>query len=330
MAKHHSQRDEIIYLFEQGSIPPDKIEAALRRTKVLPNISAWWQFIDHLFLWLGALSLTFSMLFFIAFNWDEIGRFAKFGLLELSIVLAVMAYYRFDKNGLAGKISLLAATILLGVLLAFFGQTYQTGADPWQLFFYWALLMLPWALIGRFPAIWMLWFLLLNLSLLLYHDAFRSRLWFLFDYDSSAFWLAFIFNTVALAVWEILSERWYWLSERWAARTLAVIGGTTITWLTLFDILEIDKVANFSGLAWVIWLATLFFVYRVVKQDLFILAGGCLSGIVVLVFITGRALFDTTGLGDAFANYLLLSILILVLGSGSAKWLNKTHKAWQQ
>ncbi len=43
-----------------------------------------------------------------------------------------------------GKAALLLATLLLGVFLALFGQTYQTGADPWQLFANWALLILPW------------------------------------------------------------------------------------------------------------------------------------------------------------------------------------------
>jgi len=34
----------------------------------------------------------------------------------------------------------MVSTILVGVLLALVGQTYQTGADTWQLFFYWAIL----------------------------------------------------------------------------------------------------------------------------------------------------------------------------------------------
>jgi hypothetical protein len=37
----------------------------------------------------------------------------------------------------------LLALLNIGGLFAYFGQTYQTGADPWQLFSLWAALSLP-------------------------------------------------------------------------------------------------------------------------------------------------------------------------------------------
>ena len=37
----------------------------------------------------------------------------------------------------------LLAMLGMGALFAYFGQTYQTGADPWQLFALWAALSLP-------------------------------------------------------------------------------------------------------------------------------------------------------------------------------------------
>ncbi|MCL1477646.1 MAG: DUF2157 domain-containing protein [Marinobacter sp.] len=67
-----------------------------------------------------------------------------------------------------GKVALLSTGLLLGGLLALFGQTYQTGADPWQLFFVWMLLLTPFALIGRFAPLWVLWAVLVNLALTLY------------------------------------------------------------------------------------------------------------------------------------------------------------------
>ena len=43
------------------------------------------------------------------------------------------------------RIALLGLLALLGIggLFAYFGQTHQTGADPWQLFALWAALVLP-------------------------------------------------------------------------------------------------------------------------------------------------------------------------------------------
>ena len=51
----------------------------------------------------------------------------------------------------------LAALLATGALFAYFGQTYQTGADPWQLFALWALLTLPLALAARSDALWLPW-----------------------------------------------------------------------------------------------------------------------------------------------------------------------------
>ncbi len=40
------------------------------------------------------------------------------------------------------------------ILLAVYGQTYQTGADPYELFFGWAILIIGWVAISRFAPLW--------------------------------------------------------------------------------------------------------------------------------------------------------------------------------
>lgn len=64
--------------------------------------------------------------------------------------------------------AVLLATLALGGLLAFVGQTYQTGADAWQLFATWAALALLWALAARRDAMWALWLLITGLGLALW------------------------------------------------------------------------------------------------------------------------------------------------------------------
>ena len=321
-----SPRNQITELIEQGIIPAEKIGDALSVAKVVPDGMAWRTFIDHLLLWLGGLALAFAAMFFIAYNWSDIGRFARFGMVEVLMVLAIAAYWKFGGHTVAGKVSLLMATIFLGVLLALYGQTYQTGADPWQLFFNWALLMLPWALIGRFPAIWIVWVALINLSIVLYHQAFRGVFSAMIGSDTSMLWLVFCFNTLALAVWEFLSGTWHWLSERWAVRLMAAGSGVPITWLALNAIFkELGEVNLLAGLVWAIWLAALYFIYRKIKPDLFMLAGGCLSGIVVLVSFLLRHILE-----DYFAgSFLFLALVVIGLGTGAAIWLRNIHRAWQ-
>jgi len=319
-----SARNQIIALIEQDRIPPDKMRAALSITKVAPDGPSWRIFIDYLLLWLGGLALAFAAMFFIAYNWNDLGRFAKFGMMEGLIVLAVLAYWKLDKDKVAAKIFLLMASVFLGVLLALYGQTYQTGADPWQLFFTWALLMLPWAIIARFPAIWMLWLGLINLSIILFHMTFRNALWMMFDSEMDMLWSVFIFNTLALVAWELLENKWVWLAQRWATRLLAVVSGTAITWLVMYAIFDHRQGDAVTALIWVFWLAGLYIVYRVKKPDLFMLAGGCLSSIVVVISFLGRHMLDHLDAG----SFLLLALLIIGLGTGAAIWLRNVHREW--
>lgn len=317
----HSSRHLLINLIERGAIPLSKIAGALAVAGVTPDGKAWRVFIGRLLLWLGALALAFAVMFFVAYNWNEIGRFAKFGLVEASIALAVLAYWKFGAGTVTGKLSLLVATILLGVLLALYGQTYQTGADPWQLFFTWSILMLPWAIVGRFAAIWMVWIALINLSIVLYYQTFSGMLWIMFGGDTEMLWLVFLFNLLVLAVWESLSGRWNWLAERWAVRLVAIGGGVPITLLALYAIFD-QHSGVLAGLAWVLWLAGVYLVYRKGKPDLFMLAGGCLSGIVVLVAFLSKHILKS---GDASA-FLFISLVVIGLGASSAIWLKKLHR----
>ena len=320
-----SSRSQIINLLEQGVIPPDKIDDALAATAITPDASAWKTFIDHLLLWLGGLALAFAAMFFIAYNWNDIGRMTKFGMVEVLIILAVLAYWKLGDQAVAGKVALLVATIFLGVLLALFGQTYQTGADPWQLFFTWALLMMPWAIVGRFPAIWMVWIVLINLSIVLYHQAFRGVFGLMLDPENHMFWLTFAFNTLALMAWEILSKPWPWLAERWAIRMLAVGSGAPLTWLVIYGIVDRENGLVLAGLVWAIWMAVMVFVYKKKRPDLFMLAGCCLSGIVVLVTFLGRHLLWN---GEA-GGFLILALAVIGLGAGAAVWLRNVHREWQ-
>ncbi len=320
-----SPRSQIIEFIEQGAIPAEKIDAALTAVKVAPDGKSWRTFIDHLLLWLGGLALAFAVMFFIAYNWKDIGHFAKFGMVEGCIVLAIVAYCKLGKDTTASKVSLLIATICLGVLLALYGQTYQTGADPWQLFFNWALLMLPWALIGRFPAIWIVWVVLINTSIVLYYHTFQGTFWFLPNSDTGVLWLTFCFNTLSLVVWEFSKNIWRWLSERWAIRLLAIGSGVPVTMLVLQAIFLHNDSSLISGLVWVIWLASMFFVYRKVISDLFMLAGCCLSGIMVSVSFLGKYL-----LKDVFPGGLLfLALVVIGMGAGAAFWLKNVHQESQ-
>jgi hypothetical protein len=142
-----------------------------------------------------------AAVFFIAFSWDALGRFGQFAGAQLLILAAVALYWRLGTVKVTAQVALLVAALLLGALLALYGQTYQTGADPWQLFAAWALLMLPWAAVGRFAPLWLLWLLLLNLSAALYYGARFGLLGVAFASKDDLVWLLFA-RTAWPVAWE--------------------------------------------------------------------------------------------------------------------------------
>jgi uncharacterized membrane protein len=123
----------------------------------------------------GMSALAASLIFFIAANWQAMGVLGHFALVQ-SVVLASVgvAWWKAPSREHAGAASgvftgaLMLATLASGAFLALFGQTYQTGADVYELFFAWALLTLPFALAGMLGALWAVWICILNSALALW------------------------------------------------------------------------------------------------------------------------------------------------------------------
>lgn len=109
-----------------------------------------------------AVLLGAGLIFFVAANWQVQSRGFKLLLLQGAVLAPVLAAWAWPR---ARAALLLLATLALGALLAFVGQTYQTGADAWQLFALWALLALPWVLLARADGFWAAWILIAGTAL---------------------------------------------------------------------------------------------------------------------------------------------------------------------
>src|SRR5262245_26788015 len=141
-----SARDEVLEWAEQGRIRPGHLRAALEVCRVLPSSAAWRDFLDRLLLWTGAVFLAAAVVFFLAYNWSELGRLGKLAIAELAVVVGMGFVWRLGLDRSAGRAALLATSLLLGALFALIGQAYQTGADTFELFATWAVAILPWVL----------------------------------------------------------------------------------------------------------------------------------------------------------------------------------------
>jgi uncharacterized membrane protein len=155
-----------------------------------PQLSRWvWRALAVFAAALGGL----GVIVWLAANWDELGRFGKFALLQ-AFVLAMCAgaWWRPRARPALGLLALLG----IGALFAYFGQTYQTGADPWQLFALWAVLALPLCLATRSDVLWAPWALVGATAIALWTHAHVGHRWRVQPDD----WLAHAMAWSALAV----------------------------------------------------------------------------------------------------------------------------------
>jgi len=142
--------------------------AALDVTGARPDRAAWRVFLATLFNGAGLAALGAGVIFFVAANWQDYGVIGRFALLQVAFAACVgLALWR-PPPGVAGQSGLVLAIVLAGTLLALFGQTYQTGADVYELFFAWAALTIPFAVASRSGAAWGTWWTVLNVGLALY------------------------------------------------------------------------------------------------------------------------------------------------------------------
>lgn len=314
-------RDTLVLWAKAGALAPARLPQALASAGVTPTPAQWRRFVERAFAWVGMALLASAAVSFVAANWDALGRFAKFALVEGALVAALVAAAWRGLDTLPGRIGLFAAAVLMGVLLALVGQVYQTGADTWELFAAWAAAIAVWVALGRQPALWLLWLALLNVAVLLYFRTSVARgvdLAELLFAPRRGWWFAFALDIAALVAWEAAALRWpAWGAQRWAPRIVATVAGVIVTAIVATDVLGFGHRATWSWLPYVLWVAAVYWGYRVRTRDLYMLSGMVLSLIVVVAALVGPRLGD----GGMGLGFLGIGLLILGCAAAGSYWL---------
>ena len=138
------------------------------RQSMYANKKEWNQFLSIFLLAAGIGFTVAGIIFFFAYNWDTLPKFAKLGIVEVILTISVLLTVFTRWNLLTKQIILTGATFLIGTLFAVFGQIYQTGADAYDLFLGWTLFTLLWAIAIRFTPLWFTFLGLFCVTLWLY------------------------------------------------------------------------------------------------------------------------------------------------------------------
>jgi uncharacterized membrane protein len=321
-----ADRKTVLKLHGAGLLSAEARDEALR---LLRPPLAWWRWTSRLLLLVGAALVLAGVVFFFAYNWARMAAWMKFALIEGGLVGCVIAAWFVGLDKLAGKVLTLAAATLTGALLAVYGQTYQTGADPYELFLGWALLILGWVAIMRFGALWIMWLVILNTGVILYwvQVAMPNEA---ASFAGLCILLALV-NGAALAGRELGAERgMVWLKRAWLRYILVPAALAYPTMSTVVTIVDAEHRHAADVLGVVVWLVAMglpVWFYRYRARDLRGLAFCALSGCVVVLSFLGMVLFEIShGAGMS----LFFGLVVIGVVGGAALLLQRTSRQMRQ
>ncbi|MBX2802756.1 MAG: DUF2157 domain-containing protein [Myxococcales bacterium] len=296
----------------------DTFEASLLAASATPSKEQWARFLATLLLLVGAALVLSGAIYFVAFNWDDLGRFAKLAFTGGWVLVGLaIAWWRGAQP--VGQVGLLGACVGVGALLAVVGQTYQTGADSWELFANWAVLILPWVVAGRMGGLWMLWLAVVNAAIWFFGAQVRP------EWSWWSWVLLGAVNGLAWAVWLWAEERVDWVRGQWLPRVWVAVA---LSWLVLPAAATALQVPDgeSGGVAATLLLAagaaaTLALALRSSAADRFPLTAATAAVLVVVDTWIGRFLLDTLDLDEL--GLLVLSGIVLGQAVAFVAWLTR-------
>ncbi len=337
-------RHQLDTLLAPHKLSASDIDRALQLTENRPSPADWRMFGVKCLELTGMAALGAGLIFFIAANWQAMGVTGRFAIVQLAVLLGVgIAWWKAPSHvkgaGHAMPAALIFATLASGTVLALFGQTYQTGADVYELFFFWALLTLPFALAGMSGALWGVWICILNVALALYsgwHGP-GDFVWAMFDRwgvdKPMAMMLPFAINLAGAALAYGAGQTSYAkAAPLWLVRLLLTLAFAYGTIACLYAITPSygwraaeSTPHNFSVLiVFVIISAVVAFMTLRQKRDVYPLALISASGIIISTnFLIKR--FLSFELGGIF----LLAIWLIAVSTAAAFLLMRYVRAWR-
>ena len=321
-----ANRQVVEALHAHGYLSASARQAALEFLH--PHVQ-WRLWISWLLLVSGSALVLSGVVYFFAYNWNQIPAGAKLAAIQIGVIASVAAAARYGLTQTGGQVLMVGASVLVGVFLAVFGQIYQTGADAYQLFLTWSLLILGWCVISNFAAQWTLWVAVTNVALVLWWRQAALP-------TAEAVVLIFVYlallNGAVLALREWGVRRGYdWVAARWTRvlLTLVTLGVLLIPVLWLIESGgDASSSVLLTGIIGLIGHVILYAVYRHVLRDMRVIAATVLSGCLILEATVNRVLGEVFG-DFAAASWMILGLATLIIFGAAIVYLRSVMRQLQ-
>lgn len=342
------------YLARRWSFSAAAFICSMQIAGQFPDAGSWRVFLERLFLISGATLVMVGIMAFFAFNWAELPYLVKlaFPQVGMLIAIAMVAVRGLDQS--LSRVLLVIAAVCVGLTFAMFGQTYQTGADPYELFVGWAVLILAWAIIGRSPGLWLLFIILVNLGFVLYwaqilHPprwggfADESPMGRLFEQILSLGLAQRLFeiNIVIVVVWEVAALRLQtWMESRYLPRLIGLLALTmimmnTLAYITHSVFYEERQVSITAPILYVVATVAGLWFYQYKRRDILLLTFLTFGLVVVFSSLLIKGVFSSGNLLHwDIGGWLFIMLFIggAIIGQlyMMTRWLRAVRLRWRE
>lgn len=160
-------REDIQIIARSSNWSEESVDKALKEN-IYPDSQAWRKFLQMLLISLGVGFTVSGIIFFFAYNWADLHKFAKLAMTQglLVILTSVVLFSRLSEG--IKNVILTGSAVMVGVLFAVYGQIYQTGANAYDFFFGWTIFITLWAVVSNFPPLWLVYLVIVYTTFILY------------------------------------------------------------------------------------------------------------------------------------------------------------------
>jgi len=326
-------RKELDAFARHYALPEAGVETALALTDARPSPEDIRRFGVRVLHLAGVLSIAAGVVFYVAANWTVLGVAGRFVSVDgFFLATAALALWRPPPHAV-GRYALLLCFITAGTLFALFGQTYQTGADVYELFLNWSVLGLALVVAAQWSVAWAGWVVVLNVALALFCAARPEAGLFwrlLAGWDVSLSHLLLVPLAVNVALWMLAATaqgtRWERLAPSWLGRFVLACAVAYGTWAALLVVVRSGPRAEggvglvvpllvFAGLA----------MHTLKRQrDVFPLALIEAS----LIVLSTAWIVEALDFGDG-AIFFVVALWLVVTSTVSSFYLMRLVRAWE-
>ncbi|WEN42876.1 hypothetical protein CKCBHOJB_02476 [Thauera sp. GDN1] len=127
------ERALLLRLAESGVLRREQLAGAGARAPLRPTPAEWRSALDHVFALGGALLLAAAVVFFIAYNWEAMHRFARLGLAIGVLVAFCGGALLVRPAGVGWRAALFGACVASGEVLGWWESEFRVVAVAFSL-----------------------------------------------------------------------------------------------------------------------------------------------------------------------------------------------------